>query len=126
VNAFVLLAIAAGIVLLIVEGAFLARLQPEQIIRITKRSVLAAIAWLFWIVIMGKLHWIFVPLGLHFRFWTVSTHIARARQNPAVVAHVATSGTGNGPHCAAITRGAAGNHTRATTIRHYRYTASST
>lgn len=68
-NAFVLLAIAAGIVLLIVEGAFLARLEPEQVIKITKRSVLAAIALvILGLIIMGKLHWIFVPLGLAFPF----------------------------------------------------------
>lgn len=68
-NAFVLLAIAAGIVLLIVEGAFLARLEPEQVIKITKRSVLAAIALvILGLIIMGKLHWIFAPLGLAFPF----------------------------------------------------------
>lgn len=64
-----LLAIAAGVVLLVVEGAFLARLKPAQIIKITIRSVLAAIALvILGLIIMGSLHWIFTPVALVFPF----------------------------------------------------------
>ena len=64
-NTFILLAIAAGVVLLIVEGAFMARLKPEQIVKITTHSVLTAVGVVLLIfIIMNKVHWIFLPVAV--------------------------------------------------------------
>lgn len=64
-NTFLLLAIAASVVLLIVEGAFLARLPAEKIHTLLRRSILIAVTLVILsLVILGTWHWIFAPLAL--------------------------------------------------------------
>lgn len=68
-STFVLLAIAAALVLLVVEGAFVARLSPEKIKKIITRSVLvASAAVIFGLIIIGNLHWLFAPLAVALPF----------------------------------------------------------
>lgn len=64
-NTFLLLTIAASVVLLIVEGAFLARLPAEKIHAILRRSILVAGALVILsLVFLGTWHWMFVPVAL--------------------------------------------------------------
>lgn len=64
-NTFLLLTIAASIVLLIVEGAFLARLPAEKIHAILRRSILIAASLVILAsVFLGTWHWMFVPVAL--------------------------------------------------------------
>lgn len=63
-NTFVLLTIAASLVLLIVEGAFLARLPAEKIHALLRRSILVASGLvLFFLVFLGTWHWMFLPVA---------------------------------------------------------------
>ena len=64
-NTFLLLAIAASVVLLIVEGAFLARLPAEKIHALLRRSILIAVALVILsLVVLGTWHWMFAPVAL--------------------------------------------------------------
>lgn len=68
-STFVLLAIAAALVLLVIEGAFVARLSPEKIKKIITRSVLVASAlFILGMVLIGNLHWLFTPLAVALPF----------------------------------------------------------
>jgi len=65
VNTFLLLTIAASVVLLIVEGAFLARLPAEKIHSLLRRSILIAGALVVLsLVALGTWHWMFAPVAL--------------------------------------------------------------
>ena len=64
-NTFLLLTIAASVVLLIVEGAFLARLPAEKIHALLRRSILIAGALVILsLVILGNWHWMFAPVAV--------------------------------------------------------------
>jgi len=65
VNTFLLLTIAASLVLLIVEGAFLARLPAERIHALLRRSILIALALVILAqVFLGAWHWMVTPLAV--------------------------------------------------------------
>lgn len=64
-NTFLLLTIAASLVLLIVEGAFLARLPAEKIHALLRRSILVALAFVILAqVLLGAWHWMVTPLAV--------------------------------------------------------------
>lgn len=69
VNTFLLLTIAASVVLLIVEGAFLARLPAEKIHAILRRSILIASALVVLaLVVLGTWHLAFALLAVMLPF----------------------------------------------------------
>lgn len=91
-NTFLLLTIAASIVLLIVEGAFLARLPAEKIHALLRRSILVASALVILaLVFLGTWHWMFVPVAVLLPFidlvyvklrnWFKQLNPATARRN---------------------------------------------
>ena len=62
-SVFLLLALGATVVLLILEGAWLARLPPEKIYRLLVRSVLIAVAFVFaWQIAAENLSWSYAPV----------------------------------------------------------------
>ena len=64
-NTFLLLTIAASLVLLIVEGAFLARLPAERIHALLRRSILIALALVILAqVFLGAWPWMVTPLAV--------------------------------------------------------------
>lgn len=64
-NTFLLLTIAAAAVLLIVEGAFLARWPAEKIHALLRRSILVALALVTLTqVVLGAWHWLLAPAAL--------------------------------------------------------------
>jgi hypothetical protein len=86
VTIFFLLALAAFVVLLVIEWAWAARLPPHRIKRLLLRSVsLAAAAIVVSMVLIGKWHWLVLPAAVPLAFGhQIAAWLARGRAGTAV------------------------------------------
>lgn len=107
----VLLALAAALILLILEGAWLARVPPQKYAKLLLRSVyiglgLVVIAMVF----ISSWHWIFLPVGIVLMFGELWHH--RVTRNPSLKQHAANARASMN-RFAASTRAAVAESTRA-------------